>query len=765
MDKICNNLQEYEWIAIKRGKSKMKLRRLGCGLLAVVLSLPAVFPVTSYASNFWDVTGHWAEFYISKVYNEHIISGYPNGYFLPDKAVTRAEFASMVNETFELDDIDRDESINFSDVSYSSWYYKDVSIAIATGYAGGYNDNTFKPNNPITRQEAAVMLSRLIPEGKKNGNLKSFSDSKKIESWATDAMAKMNGKGYIGAYSDKKLHPADPLTRAQTAKILSEILDNEDIITRRTVVDEDETKLTAKTFVGDVLIDEDLEEGSATIDNCIILGDLIIEGGGDGTITLNNTRVANAIVNKEDGAVRVVSKGNTIVSKLEASESCSLQTSSKAGYGFPDITIKGSSDVKLKGTFPNISIKGSRAGVTLESGEITKLTVVSAGRYSDITLSGKSKIAEAAVNAECYFHGQGTIIYMIVNADDVTYETKPDKMTVGLQSDRPEQEGDENVSVTFKPKSKDEDVDVDTKITITFNTSMKMADGGEISDSDISNFITLHSGSKSGPEVEFTAAINSAKKIITLTPSAKLSEGTKYYVVLADEALKNTGGNKNNGKSIYFTTEGDAPGTTSPAVTAPSLSNLSLTPTDTSITASFTPNSAGTVYAMISESSAVPATQTIAASKSAAATANTAGTLTFTGLTANKRYYVFAFLRNSSGTDSSVVSANTMTTISDATLSDLTVAATSGGINLLTGFSPTTKTYSIPVPFGTTAVDVTASTNTTTNVNAVITINDTAAASRTIPVTAGSTTTIRVRIAADNKTPAEYVINVTVPES
>ena len=156
----------------------MRFRKLGCGLLAMILSLPLALPVTSYASNFSDVTGHWAEFYISKVYNERIISGYPNGRFMPDKAVTRAEFAAMVNETFELDDIESDEPINFSDVLYSSWYYNDVSIAIAAGYAGGYNDNTFKPNSPITRQEAAVMLSRLITEGKKKGNLKSFSDSR-----------------------------------------------------------------------------------------------------------------------------------------------------------------------------------------------------------------------------------------------------------------------------------------------------------------------------------------------------------------------------------------------------------------------------------------------------------------------------------------------------------------------------------------------------------------------------------------------------------
>jgi len=304
-----------------------------------------------------------------------------------------------------------------------------------------------------------------------------------------------------------------------------------------------------------------------------------VEGGGNGTITLNNTRVVNAIVDKEDSPVRIVTKGNSLVRKLEANETCSLQTSSKSGYGFPDITVKSSADLSLKGTFPSVTIKGSRASLTLESGEITRLTVTSAGKYSDITLSGKSKIAEADVNAECYFHGGGSIAYMTVNADDVTYETKPDKMTVGLEIDRPESEGDEEVTVSFKPKNKSDDVDVDTKVTITFNTSMKLASGGEITASNISNFITFTAGSKTGTAVAFTAAINSAKKVITLTPNERLTRGTKYYVVLADEALKNSGGNKNDGESMYFTTEGTAPATTPSSVTVtPVLSNFSLAP-------------------------------------------------------------------------------------------------------------------------------------------------------------------------------------------
>ena len=743
----------------------MNFKRIVCIILSAVLMLPLAAPATVHAAYFPDVSGHWAEFHIRKVYSENIISGYPNGRFMPDKSVTRAEFVVMVNNTFELDRLDSYEAVKYSDVAVTSWFYNHISTALTAGYAVGYGDNTFRPNTPITREEAAVFLASLIPEGKKKGNLKSFPDARLIDKSATDAMTKMVGKGYIGGYNDKRLHPRDPITRAQAAKIISEIIDNEEIITRRTTVDMDKTILSAKTFVGNVLIDEDLEDGSATIDNCIILGNLIIEGGGDGTVTLNNTRVSKAIIDREDGRVRVVAKGNTIVSKLEASESCYLQSSGKDGFGFPDITLKGSSDVILKGVYPLVSVLGSRASLTLESGEITSLTVTGVGKYSDITLSGKSKIIEAVANAECYFHGQGTIGYLYVNADDITYETKPDKMTVGLQVDRPEAEGDEEVAVTFRPKSKADDVDVDTKITITFNTSMKLAGGGEIGDSNISNFVSLHVGSKSGTEVEFTGSINSSKKVITLTPSARLAKGTRYYIVLADEALKNAGGYENEGKSSYFITEGDpepAPTPTPSPGTTPALSGLALTPADTSIAASFTPNLAGTVYAMASTSAATPTKeQIIAANKTAAAAANTAGTLSFTGLTANTRYYVYAFLRNSAGTDSAIVSSNALTTISEAALSNLT-AAPNGGSNRLSGFNSAVKTYSVVMPIGTTSIDVTAAVNAATHTNAAVTINGTAGSSLTGISVASGTATVTVTVSADNKTTAAYTINVTV---
>ena len=70
--------------------------------------------------NFTDIKGHWAEETIVKFKDKNIISGYPDGTFKPDNSVTRAEFAKIVTEAFDLQ---TKSVLNYDDVEEESWYY------------------------------------------------------------------------------------------------------------------------------------------------------------------------------------------------------------------------------------------------------------------------------------------------------------------------------------------------------------------------------------------------------------------------------------------------------------------------------------------------------------------------------------------------------------------------------------------------------------------------------------------------------------------
>lgn len=537
-------------------KKEKFIKRLSVLLLAIamVFSLSSTNTNTYAAAAFNDIAGHWAEQYINRAVSQGFIKGYPDGSFKPDAQVSRAEFVSMINRALENSGT---ASISFSDVSRGDWYYEDVAKAVRAGYVLGYSDATFKPGRSITRQEACVMISKFVPTYGESGRLQNFSDYRSVADWAYTAMSKVNGRGHIGGYADGRLHPLDNLTRAQAAKIISEIIDEEKIVSSDTVVRKDGTKLSGTIYSNNVTIDEDLDDDSATIDNCIILGSLNVQGGGEDTITVNNSRIARAAVEKEDSAVRLLAKGETTIGNTEGSEDFILQTSSLSGgdygAGFEKIRISGSAGAVLRGIFPYVSVDGSYANVKLESGTINELYVSSDARRSDITVESGATVKTARVYAESYFHGKGTISSMLVYARNITYETKPRSWTIGTGGSMPTQTEPE-LDMTFSPKNAETGVYMDTKITIKFSTAMRKYNGNAITASDIQDIVTLRKGSSTGTEVQYSATINTAKDLITITPSSNLSSNTRHYVQVEKDTMRDSYGNYNEAKSSYFTT-------------------------------------------------------------------------------------------------------------------------------------------------------------------------------------------------------------------
>lgn len=533
------------------------LKKLGCFALSVALAFMIFLPsgVESYgASSFKDIKGHWAEQYIETAVAQGIIKGYTDGRFLPDEKVSRAEFVSMINRALGNTSAG---SINFKDVSSGAWYYSDVAKAVTAGFVSGFDDGTFRPNQKITRQEAAVILARIVPTYGYSTNLNRFADYRSVADWAYTAMSKVSGKGYISGYTDGKIHPLDSLTRAQAAKIVSDIALKETIVTTDPVVKKDGTKLTGRIYSNNVTIHKDLGDGDATIDNCVILGKLIVQGGGNDSVTVNNSRVANAVVDRSADSVRLIAKGETAILNTQGSRNFALQTTSLAGGsfgpGFERVSFTSSASGTLQGNFPYVSIDGSSAELKLLSGTITTLDVNSAGRRSDITVENKATVSQVNVYGESYFHGTGTISNMDVYAKGVTYETKPKKWAIHSGGATPTQK-DPELAITIDPANGKTGVYLDTKITLTFNSAMREADGSSITNAEIPDIVTIRKGSSSGSRVDYTGTINSAKTVMTLTPSSLLEENTKYYVVVKAGTMIDEDDNKNEGETFYFTT-------------------------------------------------------------------------------------------------------------------------------------------------------------------------------------------------------------------
>ncbi len=161
---------------------------------------------------------------IVAVKHDAYISGYGNGMFLPDNSITRAETASMINRLFTAKDSGK--PIEFTDCDEGSWYDEAVRNMSSAGIANGYTDNTFRPNNKITRAEFVTMLMQNETVIKYEDI--PFTDVSK-DLWYADYIYSAYKAGYISGYVDGTFCPDTPITRAEAVTILNNALGRTDM--------------------------------------------------------------------------------------------------------------------------------------------------------------------------------------------------------------------------------------------------------------------------------------------------------------------------------------------------------------------------------------------------------------------------------------------------------------------------------------------------------------------------------------------------------
>lgn len=199
-----------------------KLTGLLLALFMVTMVLGATPAPAQAAATPGDIIGHWAQSEIQTMLDQGNVSGYPDGSFGPDRTLTRAEFMSMINRTFDFTD---PAPISFLDVQPGDWFYNDVAIAVAHKYIAGYEDGSMRPNSPITRQEMAVIVAQLSQLDMTDMQvLLRFTDQASIPFWSRGALAAMVKAGYFNGFPDGALRGEIPTNRGMAAYVLARIL-------------------------------------------------------------------------------------------------------------------------------------------------------------------------------------------------------------------------------------------------------------------------------------------------------------------------------------------------------------------------------------------------------------------------------------------------------------------------------------------------------------------------------------------------------------
>lgn len=193
---------------------------------AILGSAIAVSSVMAASAPFKDMKGHWANQSVQLLHERGVISGFPDGTFKPGNSVSKAEFFTMLNKAMAFT---ATQSPSFSDVSKDSWYYSEVSKAIAAGYIQGeYKDGgALQPKQAITRQEAASMIMKALKlqPSADMSTLKSskFKDEVQMDEWRKAAIDTILAKNIMGGFPDQTFKPKDKVTRAQIAVIMNRV--------------------------------------------------------------------------------------------------------------------------------------------------------------------------------------------------------------------------------------------------------------------------------------------------------------------------------------------------------------------------------------------------------------------------------------------------------------------------------------------------------------------------------------------------------------
>ena len=159
--------------------------------------------------------------------NEHFayIIGYPDGTVLPRNNITRAEVASIFFRL--LKDEVREENLTsnniFSDVSSDKWYNTAISTLASLGIITGRSDNTFEPNDYITRAEFAAICARF--DDIETEVVNNFTDV--AGHWAEKEICEATAYGWIKGYEDNTFRPDQSISRAEAMTLINRVLKRE----------------------------------------------------------------------------------------------------------------------------------------------------------------------------------------------------------------------------------------------------------------------------------------------------------------------------------------------------------------------------------------------------------------------------------------------------------------------------------------------------------------------------------------------------------
>lgn len=347
--------------------------------LTFILALNCcIVPGLAADGHYSDTHGHWAEASIERWSNYGIVSG-NNGKFKPNDNLTRAQLAVILSNILGL--TEEPEICPFDDVKDTDWFAPYIKKCYAAGIMLG-NNGKANPNDPITRQEAIVMLCRTLNIKPVDSNdLLVFLDEQAVADYAAPYVTAMVKAGVIKGDDKGNVLPTGMLTRGAIMAIIDrsivqyinepgtyELVDKGGII----LVTSADVKLTGKTSA-DLIISAGASGGKVTFENAKVTGEITIQANNTTVESKNSTLPKAEILGKG-------SKVNNSTSNNQGNNSGSNSSGGTVTPTYQDLVVTEPGSTYSNSTYRNVTIAAS-----VGDGDVTFDNVTITG---DITING-----------------------------------------------------------------------------------------------------------------------------------------------------------------------------------------------------------------------------------------------------------------------------------------------------------------------------------------------------------------------------------------
>lgn len=419
------------------------MRRIGTRLLSAVTALvmaasllpAAVVPARAAA---------WMEPYLEKLVSWGVMRGDSSGNLHPDRTLTRAEFVVLVNRALGYKDTSA--SVPFRDVSPSDWYYDDINIGHTIGYFKGTSATTASPRAAVTREQAAVLLSRNLALDDDPGASIDFTDSSRLSNYSRGLIRSAVVEGILSGYSDGSFRPKQSITRGQMAVLLVKAIGTPvnqsgshslGSVYGNVTISTSGVTLKDTTIAGNLYITGGLGLGDVALENVNVLGKIVICGTGESekgknSVIMRGVTAPTLIMdNLANNAVSVRAEGSTKIDNTYVRTPAYVEDAADDDYGFTHLRVEGDgTSLSAAGNVKEIVTASPNSVVTAAKGSVKSLTVDESAAGSSVAVLNGAAVKTLNLDTKAAVSGTGDVDRMNVNATGSSASMLPDNIVV-----------------------------------------------------------------------------------------------------------------------------------------------------------------------------------------------------------------------------------------------------------------------------------------------------------------------------------------------